>query len=173
MMIKALAPWVLLSTIFIPIPTASQLLGGDPDFPVLNEIRWEMNASEIQGLCKDRWKLTRSTDTTIAYSVSFFGSASRVKIQIDVKSRKPRLIDIGFEEATMAMRDTLVYHFTRMAGKPPVITTKEKSAIIFTIKLETAFWKTSNETTAVMTGLRGSSVIAVSLILTPPNIAQK
>jgi hypothetical protein len=173
MMIRVLAMWVLLSTPFIPTPAASQGLVGDPSFPVLNEIRWEMSASQIQGLCKDKWKETSSTDSTVVYKSSFFGSASMVKIQFDMKSKKARMIDIGFEEATIAMRDTLVNHLTQIMGKPPVITTKEKSAIIFTIKLEMAFWKSGNETIAVMTGMRGSSVVAVSLILTPTSVTQK
>ncbi len=170
---RVYALYALMSTMFLPTLVVAQVLGGDPNFPVLNDIHWEMNSSEIQGLCKDRWKATRTTDSTLVYSASFFGNASRVKIQIDMKSKKPRMIDIGFEEATTAMRDTLVNYLTRITGKPPVITTKEKSAIIFTIKLAMAIWKTANETTAVMTGMRGSSVVALSLILTPTSLAQK
>jgi hypothetical protein len=173
MMIKVLVPWVLLSTTSFPTPASSQVLGGDPDFPVLNEIRWEMSASDIQGLCKNRWRQTMNTDSTMVYNASFLGIASRVKIQIDMTSKKPRMIDIGFEDATVATRDTLVNHFTRMAGKAPVVTTKEKSAIIFTIKFEMALWKSGSETIGVMTGMRGSSVIAVSLILTPTSLVQK
>jgi len=151
----------------------AQVLGGNPNFPVLNEIQWEMKASEIQSLCANRWKETSNTDSAMVYSASFFGTSARVKIQVDPNSKMPRMIDIAFEQPTSAMRDTLVSRFTQTTGKAPFITTKEKSAIIFTIKLEMAIWKTGNETVSVMTAMRGSSIVALSIILAPTGVAQK
>jgi hypothetical protein len=156
-----------------PALAVAQMLAGDPNFPVLNEIRWEMSTSEVQNLCDSKWKATSSTDSTLVYNSSFFGAEARTKIQFDVKSKKPRIIDIGFEHANSTMRDTLVSHFTLTTGRPPIITTKEKSAIIFTIKMEVAAWKTGKETVGVMTAMRGSSVIALNLIITPIEVARK
>jgi hypothetical protein len=162
-----------MSTMFFPILVVAQMLNRDPNFPVLNEIRWDMRTNEIESLCGNRWKETSSTDSSMVYSSSFFGAATKTVIQIDPKSKQPRMINICFEEATDAMRDTLLNYFTLITGKSPVITTKEKSAIVFTLKLEMALWKLAKETVGVMTAMRGSSIVALSLILTPMSLAQK
>ncbi|MCX6145352.1 MAG: hypothetical protein NTZ35_19270 [Ignavibacteriales bacterium] len=172
-MIRLLGLCGLVSTTLFPIIVVAQMLGGDPNFPVLNEIRWEMRTSEIQSLCNNKWRETSSTDSTMVYNSSFFGASAKTMIQVDPKSKQPRMINIGFEQATSAMRDTLLNHFALITGKPPVITTKEKNAIIFTLKFEMALWKTGKETVGVMTAMRGSSIVALSLILTPLSLAQK
>jgi hypothetical protein len=172
-MIRLLSLCGLASTMFFPALAVAQMLGGDPSFPVLNEIRWDMSTSEIQNLCDSKWKATSSTDSTLVYNSSFFGTEARTKIQFDAKSKKPRMIDIGFEHANSTMRDTLVSHFTLTTGRPPIITTKEKSVIIFTIKMEVAAWKAGEETVGVMIAMRGSSVIALNLMITPTEAARK
>ncbi len=172
-MIRFLGLCGIVSTMAFPVLAVAQILGGDQNFPVLNEIRWEMSASEIQSLCNSKWSATSSTDSTMVYNASFFGAATRTKIQFDHNSRKPRMIDIGFEQPTSAMRDTLVSYFTLTTGKPPVITTKEKSAIIFTIKFEIAAWKTGKETVGVMTAMRGTSIVGLSLVLTQSSIKER
>jgi hypothetical protein len=172
-MIRFLGLCGLALTMSFPIPGAAQLLGGDRSFPVLNQVGWEMNQSEIQSLCNDKWKPITITDSTLVYGSIFFGSEAKTTIRFDAKLNRPRMIDIGFQEANSTMRDTLVSHFTSTTGKPPVITTKEKSAIIFTIKIEVAGWKSDKEAVGVMTAMRGSSMVALSLIITPTDLAQK
>jgi hypothetical protein len=172
-MMRLLSLCGLTSTVSFPVLAVAQMLGGDPNFPVLNEIRWEMSTGEVQNLCDSKWKATSSTDSTLVYSSSFFGAEARTKIQFDAKLKKPRMIEIGFEHANSTMRDTIISHFTLTTGRPPVITTKEKSVIIFTIKIVVAAWKTDKETVGVMTAMRGSSVVALSLIITPADVAQK
>jgi hypothetical protein len=172
-MMRLLSLCGLVSAMSFPVLAVAQMLGGDPNFPVLNEIRWEMSIGEVQNLCDSKWKATSSTDSTLVYNSSFFGADARTKIQFDAKSKKPRMIEIGFEHANGTMRDTLVSHFTLTTGRPPIITTKEKSAIIFTIKIEVAAWKAGKEAVGVMTAMRGSSVIALSLIITPTDVEQK
>jgi hypothetical protein len=151
----------------------AQVLGGDPSFPGVNEVRWDMGADEIQSLCNRRWSAISSTDSTIVYGSSFFGAEATTKIQFDVNSRKPRMIDIAFEEPTSVMRDTLVNHFTLAAGRAPLITTKEKSLLIFTIKFEMAIWRIGRETVSVWTTTRGSSILGLNLTLSEGNMARK
>jgi hypothetical protein len=172
-MIRLLSLCGLATTMSFPMLAVAQMLGGDPGFPVLNEISWEMRTSEVQNLCDSKWKATISTDSTLVYNSSFFGADTRTKIQFDAKLKRPWMIEIGFEHANSTIRDTLVSHFTLTTGRQPVITTKEKSVIIFTMKMVVAAWRVGKETVGVMTAMRGSSVVALSLVITPADVPQK
>jgi len=172
-MMRLLSLCGLAATMSFPVLAVAQMLGGDLSFPVLNEIRWQMSMGEIQSLCDGKWKATSGTDSTLVYNTSFFGAEARTKIQFDAKLKKPRIVEIGFEHANSTTRDTIISHFTLTTGRPPVITTKEKSAIIFTIRMIVAAWRTGGETVGVMTAMRGSSVVALSLMITPADRAEK
>jgi hypothetical protein len=149
------------------------MLGGDPNFPVLNEIRWNMKADEITSLCEGRKIQLRTTDSTLVFQARFFEVSTRVKIQFDRTLQLLQLVEIGFEDATAAIHDTLIHYFTRKIGKPPFVTTKEKSAIIFTIKMEAASWRVGNEMISVMTMMRGSEILGVNLLISRAAAAAK
>jgi hypothetical protein len=151
----------------------AQLLAGDSQFPLLNEIRWDMKADEIKRLCESRKAPARTTDSTLFFQTKFFDTSTRAKIQFDRTSQLPRMIDIGFEESTEAIRDTLINHFTRSTGKPPLVTTKEKSAIIFTIKMEISSWRSGKEMINVMTMMRGNTILAINMLITKATVAPK
>ena len=149
----------------LSVHVAAQMLGGDPNFPLLNEIRWDMRTDEIKSLCESRKTLLGTSDSTLTFQVRFFETSTRVKVQFNRASQLPRMVEITFEEATTAIHDTLVNYFTRKIGKPPLLTTKEKSAIIFTIKMEIASWRGVNEIISVMTMMRGSEILGVNLLI--------
>ena len=165
--------WVLISIICLPTGAPAQLLAGDSRFPLLNEIRWDMKADEIRSLCESRKALLRTTDSTLIFQANFFDASTKAKVQFDRTSQLPRMIDIGFEESTEAIRDTLINHFTKSTGKPPFMTTKEKSAIIFTIKMEVASWRSEKEMINVMTMKRGNTILAISMLITKVTTAPK
>jgi hypothetical protein len=53
------------------------------------------------------------------------------------------------------------------------VTIKEKSAIIFTIKLELASWRDGNEMISAMTMMRGSEILGVTLLVSRAIAAPK
>ena len=124
-----------------------------------------MKADEIKDLCENRKTLLRTTDSTLVFQARFFEASTRAKVQFDRTSQLPQMVDVAFEEATTAIRDTLINHFTRKIGKPPLVTTKEKSMIIFTIKMEVASWRSGNEMINVMTMMRGSEILGVNMLI--------
>lgn len=132
-----------------------------------------MMAGQIKNLCESRGALLQITDSTLVFRARFFGTPIRAKVQLDRTSQLPRVVDVAFEEATAAIRDTLVSHFTRKTGKPPLVTIKEKSAIIFTIKLELASWRDGNEMISAMTMMRGSEILGVTLLVSRAIAAPK
>lgn len=83
------------------------------------------------------------------------------------------MVDIGFEESTEAIRDTLISRFTMTMGRKPLVTTKEKSVIVFTFKMELNSWKTDKETISVTTMARGSSLLSLSILIAPLSSDQK
>jgi hypothetical protein len=163
----------LLSTMAFPIQIAAQVLGGDPNFPLLNEIRWDMKTVEIENLCESRKSPLRTSDSTLTFQARFFETSTRVKVQFDRASQLPQMVEIVFQEATAAIHDTLVNHFARKIGKPPLVTTKEKSAIIFTIKMEVASWRGKDEIISVMTMMQGSEILGVNLLISKATVAAK
>ena len=163
----------LLLMVFFSAHVAAQILGGDPNFPLLNEIRWDMKTNEIENLCESRKTPLRTSDSTLTFQAKIFETLTRAKIQFDRASRLPRMVEVAFQEATAATRDTLVNYFTRKTGKPPLVTTKEKSAIIFTIKIEVASWRGGDEMISVMTMMQGSEILGVNLLISKATAAPK
>jgi hypothetical protein len=161
----------LLSTMAFPIQVAAQVLGGDPNFPLLNEIRWDNKIDKIKRLCESRKIPLRITDSTLAFQTKFFEASTRTKVQFDRTSQFPQMLEIAFEEATSVIHDTLINYFTRKIGKPPLVTTKEKSAIIFTIKMELASWRVGDEVVNVMTMMQGSEILGVNLLISKATAA--
>jgi hypothetical protein len=147
------------------VHVAAQMLGRDPSFPLLNEIRWDMKTDEIKSLCENRKTSLGTSDSTLTFQARFFETSTRVKVQFDRVSQLPQMVEIVFQEATAAIHDTLVNHFARKIGKPPLVTTKEKSAIIFTIKMEIASWRGKDETISVITMMQGSEILGVNLLI--------
>lgn len=165
--------WLFITVLFLWIfhaaPLNAQVLNGDSRFPQLCEIRWEMDATEIHEVCRNQWQLMGNTDSTVAYKASFFGVTTRIRFHLERKERKPSVIEVGFEQPTKAIRDTLVNHFTRTTGRAPLINTKEKSAIIFTVKAEFASWRMGKDLVSVISMMRGDAILGLNLLIKPAN----
>jgi hypothetical protein len=154
-------------------PVRSQLLAGDEQFPIVNQIRWDMNASDIRNLCENQSTSIYETDSTLVFRMKCFGVFARTKVQFNRSSHIPLMVDIGFEESTEPLRDTLINHFTATTGKRPLVTTKEKNMILFTFKIELSSWKNDTDTFSVMTMGRGNSLLGLSVLISPTSTNPK
>jgi hypothetical protein len=159
--------------VYFPTFAFAQLLGGDPHFPVLNQMRWEMNIDEIREVCGNNWAIAGKNDSLLTYNAVFFSAASRVRIQIEPKSGQPRMISIGFEKPRGDLRDTLISHLTSRTGKAAMITIKEKSAIVFTVKMETASWRYGNDLVSVVAAMRGGELFGLTVLLRAATVGAK
>jgi hypothetical protein len=158
--------WLLLLVACLSTGTYAQLLNGDPQFPIVNKIRWDMKLDEFNDLCESQGMTPRSTDSTAVFQLKCFDVPARGKIQFDPATRMPQMIEIVFEESKELMKDTLRNYLTRITGKQPLVMVKEKSAIIFTIKMEAASWKVGNEVVNVMTMMKGGKILGLNMLIT-------
>lgn len=145
-----------------------QLLNGDANFPILNEIRWESKMSEVRSLCKSRHAAQSSTDSTIIISGSMLGFMARTEMQFDEGSKTLKSVQAKFNEPTKTLVDSLTRHFTRIFGRDPLRTVKEKSVIIMTIRMEIATWRSSRGLVNLVTAMRNDALFNASLTLIPP-----
>ena len=150
----------------------AQMLRGDQSFPVLNELDWKMSMQEVQDLCQKRNVLVSAKDSSIILAVSFFGFSTRTEIQFDKELRILKLVQAKFKEPTKAMEDTLLQHITKICGTPPYRTVKEKTLLIFTVRMQMAVWRSPTELVNLVTAMRGDSLFDLSLVLFPPTKQQ-
>jgi hypothetical protein len=165
--------WLILLVACLSTGANAQLLNGDPQFPIANKIRWDMKLDEFRNLCESQGMTPRSTDSTAVFQLKCFGVPARGKIQFDPAERLPQMVEIVFEESKELMKDTLRNYFTRITGKPPLVMVKEKSAIIFTIKMEAASWKVGNELVNVMTMMQGGTILGLNMLITKAGTRSK
>jgi hypothetical protein len=145
----------------------AQILNRDPSFPVLNELRWEMRLNEARSLCEAHHVLEGSTDTTVIFGMSYFGFPAKAEIAFDRTLATMERIQVKFNDASNAIEDTLVNHFTRTSGNAPYRQTREKSVIIMTIKMEIAAWKLPTEIVNLITAKRNDTLFELRLSLLP------
>ena len=162
----------LLIMLGIATTATAQLLNGDGNFPILNEIRWESKTNEVLSLCKHRHATESSTDSAIIISAPMLGFMARTEMQFDPGSKTLKLVQVKFNECTKTLVDSLTSHFTRMFGRAPMRTAKEKSLIIITIRMEMAMWRSSMGLVNLVTAMRGDTLFDASLVLLPPTTQQ-
>lgn len=150
----------------------AQMLHGDPGFPVLNELKWEMSMQEVQSVCRAHRVLESANDTSIVIALSFCGFSTRTEIRFDQGLRTIKLVQARFKEPTKAMEDTLLQHLTKTFGTAPFRTAKEKSVLIVTIRMQIAVWRLATEVVNLVTAMRGDSIFDVSLVLFRPTKQQ-
>ena len=150
-----------------------QLLNGDANFPIISELRWELKMSEARNLCEQRRVATTSTDSTIVISVPVLGFASRTDLQFDEHLKTLKSVQAKFNEPTKLLADSISSHLTRTLGRGPVRTSKEKSLLIVTIRMEMALWRSSTGLVNLVTAMRGESLFDASLVLFPPTAQQQ
>lgn len=150
-----------------------QLLNGDTNFPIIHELRWELNISEVRNLCEERHVAMTSTDSTIVISIPILGFASRTELQFDQRLKTLKSVQAKFNEATKLLADSIISYLTRALGRGPVRTSKEKSLLIVTIRMEMALWRSSTGLVNLVTAMRGESLFDASLVLFPPTAQQQ
>jgi hypothetical protein len=155
------------------VPAQAQLLAGDSRFPIINEIRWETTRGDITKICEKQGLPIHTTDSTLVFQVKVFDKPTKTKIQFEPSTQTPFMVSVVFDESTEPMRDTLINHFTTTAGKKPVFTTKEKSAVIFTMKMELASWKIGGDLVSIMTMKGGGSMLGLSVLITQSSLERK
>jgi hypothetical protein len=165
---------LLIAALFcVTIPLQAQILAGDPRFSIVNEIQWDMNKENIKNLLEERHIQFRINDSMLVFQTRFFENSAGTKIQFEPGSQTPSTINIGFNDATQVMQDTLLKHFTTTTGKKPILTTKEKSALIFTVKMEVATWKISEDVVSIMTMRAGGSMLGLSVLISRSSPGKK
>jgi hypothetical protein len=162
----------LLIMLGVATSARAQLLNGDPNFPILNEIRWESKTNEVRSLCERRHAAESSTDSVIIISAPMLGFDARTEMQFDHGSKTLKSIQVKFNEPTKTLVDSLTSHFTRIFGRAPIRTVKEKSVIIMTIRMEMAMWRSSAGLVNLVTATRGDAPFNTSLVLRPPTNQQ-
>lgn len=158
----------LIALLSIATVAKGQLLNGDKNFPVINELRWELTMNEVRGLCERHHVALTATDSAIVVNLPVLGFASRTELQFDQHLKTLKLVQAKFNEPTKALADSITSFLTRMLGRGPARTVKEKSLLIITIRMEMALWKSSTGIVNLVTAMRGESFFDASLVLFPP-----
>lgn len=164
---KRLSAIVLAVTVLYITNSQAQILSGDAHFEVVNQLQWQMTGDEVRDVCRKRGGILLDADSTVSFRITAFGCEARGKIQFEKSSHKMLAINLSFAETTKGIRDSLISYFTASLRRKPILTTKEKSVIIFTIKMETASWTNGKDGIHVISMLRGDEVLGVTLVLMP------
>ncbi len=151
----------------------AQLLNGDEHFPIINELHWETSMSEARILCERHRVTMEIRDSTIIVKIPVLGFESRTELQFTETTKSLKSIQAKFNEASGQLADSVTNYFTRTLGAKPVRTFKEKSLIIFTVRLEMALWKSPTGIVNLVTAKQGNSFIDASLVFFPPDDQKK
>ncbi len=162
----------LIAILTLTTTVKGQLLNGDTNFPVINELRWESNMGEVRALCERRHVAMTATDSAIIINAPVLGFASRTELQFTQHAKTLKLVQAKFNEPTKILADSITSHLSRMLGRGPVRTAKEKSLLIVTIRMEMAMWKSSTGLVNLVTAMRGESLFDASLVFFPPTAQQ-
>jgi hypothetical protein len=156
---------VLLTT--LPAIPHAQELKDDDQLKPLNQIRWNMSKEEVLQICNANKLRIGGSDTTVTFDAVFFGVDAKAFVRFKNKAEKPWGIDVKFKELSEKLLDTIVNHFTRITGKPPVRAEKEKSLLLVTMRMEIAAWKTNADKIMLMVGRQNKSIFDINLSFQP------
>jgi hypothetical protein len=162
----------LLAILSLATVTKGQMLNGDTNFPIINELRWELTMNEVRGLCERHHVAVTSTDSAIVITIPVLGFASRTELQFNQHPKTLKSVQAKFNEPTKLLVDSVTSYLTRTMGRGPLRTAKEKSLLIITIRMEMALWKSSMGLVNLVTAMRGESLFDASLVLFPPTVQQ-
>lgn len=149
-----------------------QLLNGDANFPVLHEIQWTSGMKDVRFLCESRHIVQSSTDSSMIINSPMLGFAALTEIQFAGDLKTIKLIQVKFNEATTALVDSITSHFIRIMGHQPIRTVKEKSLLIFTIRMEVASWKSRTGIVNLFASKRGESLFSASILMGAQTVGQ-
>jgi len=162
----------LLLLLGVATTARAQLLNGDANFPILNEIRWESKMNEVRTICERRHAAESSTDSAIVISVPMLGFKARTEMKFDQGLKTLKSVQVKYNDCTKILVDSLTSHLTLMLKHAPFRTVKEKSVIIMTIRMEMATWRSSAGLVNLVTATRDNTLFDASLVLYPPTIQQ-
>jgi len=162
----------LLLLLGVATTARAQLLNGDVNFPILNEIRWESKMNEVRTICERRHAAESSTDSAIVISVPMLGFKARTEMKFDQGLKTLKSVQVKYHDCTKILVDSLTSHFTRIFGRGPIRTVKEKSFIVITLRIEMAMWRSSMGLVSLVTAMRDDSLFDASLVLYPPTTQQ-
>lgn len=151
----------------LPVILHAQLLNGDEQFPVLNQIRWDMTRETILHLCASEKLKIGGNDTTITFEAKLLGVEAKTFVRFKSKAERPWGIDVKFKELSEKLVDTLASHITRITGELPRKAAKEKNLILMTMRMEIAAWKTKTDRISLMVGRQNKSIFDINLSLMP------
>lgn len=163
----------LLALMCIAATSRGQLLSGDENFPILNEIHWASTQNEVRDLCVRRHVEASQTDSAMVIRSPMVGFAARTELQFDQNLGTLKLVQVKFSKSTQTLVDSVTNHLARTIGRAPVRTVKEKSVLIMTLRMEIASWRLSTGLVNLVAAKRGDSLFDASLVLLPPTIQQK
>ena len=157
------------AALLIALPTIlhAQVLEGDEQFPLLNQLRWDMSREKVLNICAANKANTGGNDTTVMFDARFFGAEAKTIVRFKSKPERLRGIEVKFKDLTEKLLETLVSHFTRTAGESPLKAEKEKSLLLITLRIEITAWKTKTEKIRLMVGRQNKSIIDISLSIEP------
>ena len=159
---------VVLATV-AQTPSIAQTLLEDREFTPLDKIKWGMKESEIVTITQKLGLLASSTDSTVVLRAPILRFPARTEIQFDSETGRMKLVQAKFDESTNALADSVTNYLVHMLGRAPARTVKEKSFIIFTLRMEWASWKLpSNGLVNLVTMKRGDSLLDASIVLVSP-----
>jgi len=145
----------------------AQVLNGDQRFPVLNQIQWGMSKENVLDLCAANNIKPGGNDSTITFDADFFETPAKAVVRFRDNAKKLQWLEVKFKEHPKHLLDTLVSHFTRTLGGEPARTEKEKSALLFTLRMEVAMWKTAKESVTLLVAKQNDSIFDVCLTIRP------
>jgi len=162
----------LVAILIFPTAAKGQLLNGDTNFPIMSELQWELTMNDVRGLCERHHVVMTPADSAIVVAIPVLGFASRTELQFNGYSKTLKSVQAKFNEPTKLLVDSITSYLTRTMRREPVRTVKEKSLLIFTIRVEMALWNSSAGLVNLVTAMRGDSMIDASLVLFPPTAQQ-
>jgi len=163
----------VLTILVLPGIARAQLLNGDEHFPIINELRWETSMSDARTLCEQHRVAIETKDSTIIVTIPVLGFASRTELQFTESLKSLKSVQAKFSDASGQLADSVTNYFTRTLRSLPVRTFKEKSLLIFTVRLEMALWKSPTGIVNLVTAKQGNSFLEASLVFFPPDDEKK
>jgi len=151
----------------------SQLLKGDENFPIIQELRWGLSMDEVRTLCAQRQVSITSTDSAMFVTVPILGFASRTELHFSEHPKTLNRVQARLNQPTKGAADSITNYLSRKFGANPFRTVKEKSVLIITLRMEIASWRLADGLVNVVTAMRGDSIFDASLVLIPPTTPQK
>jgi hypothetical protein len=151
----------------MPTILDAQVLNGDEQFPVVNQIRWDMSRDAIIKVCAANNLSTSENDTMLTFDAKFFGAEAKSVVRFKNRAQQPWGINVKFKELTEKLLESLVDHFTRTTGESPLKAEKEKNLLLITMRMEITAWKTKTEKITIMVGRRNKAIFDINLSITP------